>query len=151
MRHEHVRDAEALGRSWAEQKAETLRELPAVDWPDIWEPRPGTELPFAKELSAAERESLLRVAHHEAAERWAELVTAEREIEDAADEEHDQEAEAIQLFEGLRDDLPAGLEARRDGPRVYLEDLATGRETTVTSLEHAWKVVAEWLEHTRPA
>lgn len=140
-----------LGRAWAERRADVLLgSIPPVDWPDVWGAADNGPLPMT-DVDPRDLHTLSLMAEHAAAERWRELLKIHRADEDAEDEEQESEAFAVHLLEQLSSDLPRGLVARRDGERVYIEELATGRETTVDSLAHAWRVVAEWSEHTRPA
>lgn len=139
--------AAEIGRAWAEAKADSLEEMPAMEWPDVWDPVWAGPLPPPEaNASKEEREALLAVANHYASEHWAELLTERRNIEDVEDEEHDDEARALHLLEAIERDLPQWLSAGRDGPRVYVQDTRTGMEMTVRSLEHAWRVVADWEE-----
>jgi len=153
MKREHVDVAEAAGRAWADRKLDRLVDVvPAVHWPDYWRREDDEPLPIAEgEVDAVERDALRRIAEHAAAERWRQFLVQQRFEEDAEDEEQDLEVRAAQLLAVLRPSLPAGLRAQQAGERVYLEEVATGREHTVTTLAHAWRVVAEWLEHTSPA
>lgn len=139
--------ARTAGFGWAEEKAEALQgEVPAVDWPDFWDPEWARTLPFRSgEVGEHDVETLRAIANHAAAERWAELVSERREMEDAADEEIDAEANAVRLFETVQDSLPQGLHLRREGERVCLLD-AAGIERTITSLAQAWHVIDEWKE-----
>lgn len=151
MNREQVEQAEALGRVWAEQRAEALLgTIPPIDWPDLWTPADNRKLSFPQ-CDERELRALTRIAEHEAAERWRELLRVHRADEDAEDEEQALEVDARHLYEALAGDLPVGLVARQSGERVFIEELATGREMTVHSLADAWKVVAEWSEHMRPA
>lgn len=151
MNREQVEQAEALGRVWAEQRAEALLgTIPPIDWPDLWTPADNRKLSFPQ-CDERELRALTRIAEHEAAERWRELLRVHRADEDAEDEEQALEVDARHLYEALAGDLPVGLVARQSGERVVIEELATGREMTVHSLADAWKVVAEWSEHMRPA
>ncbi len=148
MDHQSYERARAVGRTWAEAKADVLRgNIPAGNWPDLWQDKWAGQLPFDEAgLQQRERSALLAAANVAAAKRWAELVEQSRETEDLPEEENDEEADAIQLYEAVRAGLPRGLLAGRDGPRVYLEDTLHGTEHTVTSLEDAWRVVEEWRE-----
>ncbi len=147
MKRESYVRAEAAGRAWAEQKADMLRgNIPAFDWPDLWQERWAGALPFDDSLPSRDRTALLAAANVAAARRWGELVEQNRDSEDVPDEENDEEADAVQLYEAVRAGLPRGLLAGRDGPRVYLEDTLHGTEHTVSSLEDAWRVIEEWRE-----
>lgn len=147
MKREQAELATAAGHSWAERKAGNLDgEVPAIDWADVWRPSWAEALPFSpREIDDHERQALLALANHAAAERWAELVAQHRAQEDYEDEELDEEAEAEKLLETVENDLPQGLVAGRDGARVYLRD-GGGMERTITSLSHAWRVIADWEE-----
>lgn len=138
----------AAGRAWAEQKAEALEEeIPGPAWPDTWNPDWAGPLDLGPgPVDEHVRAGVLAVANHAAAERWRELVRAQRDLEDVEDDEHESEAQALHLLEVLERDLPPGLQVGHDGGRVYLVD-ADGTERTVESLEHAWRVVAEYEEH----
>jgi hypothetical protein len=141
--------AVAAGRSWAELKAETLEagDVPAVAWPDVWDPAWAERLELGPgAVDDRARAAALVVANHAAAERWRELIRDRRDAEDLEDEEHDAEASARRLLGLLRDDLPPGLRADHDGARVFLVD-DDGGERTVQSLEHAFRVIAEYEEH----
>jgi hypothetical protein len=148
MDRESYTQAEVAGRLWAEQKADMLRgNIPAMDWPELWLEKWAGKLPFdASSVAPRDRAALLAAANVAAARRWGELVEQCRESEDVLDEETDEEADAVQLYEAVRAGLPRGLVAGRDGPRVYLEDTLHGTEHTVRSLEDAWRVVEEWRE-----
>lgn len=152
MTEEQAALATAAGRSWAELKAEALRGVVlAQDWPDMWNDADSGPLPFKIEEAEAKDWSGLRaIANHVAHERWRELVSEQRALESADETEADLEPPAIRLEETLSADLPPGLEVSRDGPRVYLRDTSTGMERTVTSLEHAWRVVSDWQEKRTP-
>jgi hypothetical protein len=122
-------------------------EISPHDWPDAWRMEWEQALPFrGPEIEAGERNSVAAIARHAAAERWSELLIEARAGEDVEDDEHDLEAEAERLLSQIGTDLPPGLEARRVGERVVLAD-DEGFERTVQSLEHAWRVVAEFEEH----
>lgn len=139
----------AAGRSWAELKAETLEagDVPALAWPDVWNPAWAPRLELGPgSVDDRARAAALAVANHAAAERWREIVRERRESEDVEDEEHDAEASALRLLSSLRDDLPPGLWADHDGARVFLVD-GEGAERTVRSLDHAFRVIAEYEEH----
>jgi len=144
---EQGRMAAAAGRSWAEQKAERLEgEIPAVDWPDFWQPEWSGKLPFdSSRLDSHGLAALQALANHAAVEQWQELVFARRADEDAEDEEIEMEVDAARLFESVRNSLPDGLRAVRDGERVYLVDYR-GTERTITSLPQAVRVIDEWRE-----
>lgn len=132
------------GRRWAEERADILSgDVPAIDWPDTWEYRSDHDLELPEEADANDAQAYRDAAHHAACERWAELLAEHRGEESVNEEETDAEAEAVKLVEKIRDDLPEGLEAAHDGPRVYLLD-SDGFEMTVTSLEDTWRVVSEW-------
>jgi hypothetical protein len=148
MLRQHVSEAHAVGERWAENRADLLDgDMPAIDWPESWSTDWDGELPEAlASLPRAERELLLSEAHRAAAERWGELVLERRDEEDWVDEEQELEARARALFESVRADLPGGLVAQRDGPRVFLTDENTGEELTITSLPHAWIVIETWRE-----
>lgn len=147
MTREQAELATAAGHSWADRKAEALDgEVPAVDWAEVWLPAWAEALPFAAtEVDDHDHRGLLAIANHAAAERWAELVAQHRAAEDYEDEELDEETQAEKLLEAVQNDLPHGLTADRDGARVYLRD-GGGMERTITSLAHAWRVIAEWEE-----
>lgn len=153
MKHWHVDAAESLGKVWAEKRVDRLMDVvPAIHWPDQWRPEDDEPLPFGpEEVGTREREILRRIAEHAAAERWRELLTRHRFDEDAEDEDQDLLVFANRLLEMIQPGLPEGLIARQAGERVVLEETATGREHTVTSLPNAWRVVAEWLERTSPS
>jgi hypothetical protein len=148
MLRDHVNEAHALGERWARRRADLLDgDLPAMDWPESWSPEWDGELP--KELASlphSERALLLTEAHRAAAEQWGEIVLDKRDDEDWVDEEQDLEAQARALFETLRADVPSGLAVARDGPRVFLTDLNSGEERTITSLGSAWQVLQDWSE-----
>lgn len=148
MNRDSYERAEAAGRSWAETKADMLRgNIPALDWPDLWQEGWAGALPFDESSTAPrDRAALAAAANVAAARRWGELVEQCRESEDVPDEETDEEADAVQLYEAVRAGLPRGLIAGRDGPRVYLEDTLHGTEHTVGSLEDAWRVIEDWRE-----
>lgn len=148
MNREMYKRAEAAGRLWAEHKADLLRgNIPALDWPDLWQEKWAGSPAFDEAgVAPADRAALLAAAHVAASRRWGELVELCRESEDVPDEETDEEAGAVQLYEAVRTELPRGLVAGRDGPRVYLEDTLHGTEHTITSLENAWRVIEEWRE-----
>lgn len=138
--------AAAAGHEWAEEKAEALEgAIRAVDWPETWQAAWGGALPFDAPLDVRATETLLAIANHAASLRWQSLLEARRMAEAAGEEEQDLEANAVRLFEGVRDTLPDGLTAVRDGERVYLLD-ANGMERTITSPEQTFGVVKEWKE-----
>ena len=88
--------------------------------------------------------ALLDRATRAASSRWAEIVEAERELEDSG--APNTETRAVALYDTLRDHVPAGLSVGREGARVYLQDVADAGETTVTSLADAARAVSEWQE-----
>lgn len=147
MNRDQANLAIAAGHSWAERKADTLLgEIPAHDWPDVWEDAWNPKLPFREsEVVAGDVKGLVAIASHAAAERWRELLREHRGEEDVEDEELDTEAEAERLLQAIRRDLPEGLHADREGERVMLLD-RDGFERTVKTLEQAWRIVAEYEE-----
>lgn len=141
-----VAEAMALGHAWAAEKADEYRDrVPAAEWPDFWDDRDDGPLP--RELDAAERERMRRIANRAARERWLELVADQRAAEST--EEDEDEAAAAALESELRASLPEGVTAGRDGSRVYLSETERGMERTVASIEDAWRVVEEWSEGRR--
>ena len=144
--HDRIERARRRGRRWAEDKADILEgNIPAFEWPDVWRAEWDGELPEINgDVPEPARRVLRDEAHHAARDRWLELVIDRRRLEDVSDEEHDEEARAVQLVQALRDDLPQGLRVDHDGPRVFVADIATGTEMTIESLSHAWKVVEGW-------
>lgn len=133
------------GRRWAEERADRLSEIPAVDWPDLWETRMDGPLELPEEVTAVDAPVYRQAAHHAAVERWLELVEEQRQAESFEEEEADAETAAVKLLEALSHDLPEEWTVDRDGPRVYLQD-RYGIENTVHSLEDAWRVLSEWDE-----
>jgi len=153
-RGEAERNASEVGCAWADQKAAVLETGMLPDqWPDVWDPLwiSDTEAAHwassigAETSSLSDFEAFKLTAHHAAGERWAELVDRAREAADEKDAELEAEEAATALVGALRRDLPPGLIVSADGPRVYLLD-DSGMERTVTSVAHAWRVVADWKE-----
>lgn len=77
-----VRNAEgvALGRAWAEEKANALRlRVPVAQWPDFWDDAEHGPLPL--ELTLSERREMQVTANRAARERWLELLADQRSAE----------------------------------------------------------------------
>jgi hypothetical protein len=68
---------------------------------------------------------------------------AERGGEDGGEEG---EAGAVQLYEALRGHVSAGLSVRREGARVYLQDVSDAGETTVAPMAEAARAISDWQE-----
>ena len=73
--------AAELGRSWAEQKADTLDGTPPADWPESWEPAWNGKLVGAL-AGSAKQSALVDIATHAAHERWVEIVEERRDQDD---------------------------------------------------------------------
>jgi hypothetical protein len=141
--------AAALGQALAEDRANALRHaVPAADWPDFWEDAQDVQWPV--ELRGARRLAFEAAAERAAQDRWRELLSEQRAVEDIEEDPHEPTADAAQLEAALRESVPQGTICGRDGSRVYLLDTETGMECTVTSLEGAWRVIEEWGERRRP-
>lgn len=79
-------EAIALGRAWAEQKAEALRETqPSADWPDFWDDADAGALPV--DLEASRLDEMRAAATRAARERWREIVREQRERYSAGDDD----------------------------------------------------------------
>lgn len=79
-------EATALGRAWAEQKAEELRDgASPAEWPDFWDEAENGALP--PDLDAAQLEEMSLAASRAARERWRELVREERAQADLVEEQ----------------------------------------------------------------
>jgi hypothetical protein len=79
-------EAIALGRVWAQEKADELRaRVPVAEWPDFWDDANDGPLPPQISASADLRHAARRAAH----ERWLELLADQRSAE-ANDDEDDQ-------------------------------------------------------------
>jgi hypothetical protein len=147
MRARRLREAVFAGRRWAEEKAAALEGTSSRDWPDAWEIAWGGELhlePRSPKLGPEDLAALLDRATEAARSRWAEIVEAERALEDS--QATDAETRATALCEVLRDHVPSGLSVGREGGRVYLQDVADAGETTVTSFADAARAVSDWQE-----
>lgn len=84
---EEARAAEAiaLGRAWAEEKANELRRRVSVaEWPDFWDDAEQGPLPL--ELTLSERREMRAIANRAARERWLELLADQRAAESVAGE-----------------------------------------------------------------
>ena len=142
-----LRQAVFAGRKWAEAKAAALEGTSPRDWPDTWDAAwsGGLHLaPRSPKLAPEDLARLLDRATDAARRRWAEIVEAERAIED--NQTSDSETRATALYEALRDHVPAGLSVGREGARVYLQDVSDAAETTVTSYAAAARAVSDWQE-----
>jgi hypothetical protein len=134
----------ALGHSWADQKANALRDrIRASDWPDFWEEASNGPLP--RDLAGEQRDVLLASASRAAHERWLELLNEQRSVESTEEDEHELEAAAARFEASLERALPPTISAERDGSQVYLQT-ADGLERTVASLEDVGLVIEEWTE-----
>lgn len=72
--------AVALGRAWAEARAQALREhTPGAQWPDFWSDEACGDLP--DHLEASQRREMAALASRAARDHWHELVSEERAIE----------------------------------------------------------------------
>ena len=140
------KDALASGRRWAEAKADMLAEIPIADWPDEWDPEWNGTLLDSGAVDARTRAGLFDLATHAAAERWEQLVEARRSRDDWRADIEEQEAAAARLHSAILDRLPQGLSASRQGARVFLLDEAEEREIDVTSIEHASRAIADWMQ-----
>jgi hypothetical protein len=73
-------EAIALGRAWAEEKADALRSrVPVAEWPDFWDDAEHGPLPL--ELTLTERREMQVAANRAARERWLELIQDQRSAE----------------------------------------------------------------------
>jgi hypothetical protein len=73
-------EAIALGRAWAEEKANALRSrVPVAEWPDFWDDAEHGPLPL--ELTLTERGQMRVAANRAARERWLELIQDQRSAE----------------------------------------------------------------------
>jgi hypothetical protein len=139
-------EATALGRAWADEKANVLRDrIPAADWPDFWDEADNGQLPL--DIDAEQGGQMLVSANRAAHDRWAELLKEQRSVESTEEDEHALEAAAAQFEASLRGRLPPGITAGRDGSRVYLQNSESGDERSVTSEEDVAMVMEEWTEH----
>jgi len=144
-REDRRAEATALGRAWADEKADALRDdVPAADWPDFWEEASNGPLP--PDLAWEERSDMLVSATRAAQDRWRELRSEQLYAESIEEDGGASEAEAVRLEASLRDGLPRGIRLGRDGCRVHLQNAATDQERSVTSLGDAARVIEEWTE-----
>jgi hypothetical protein len=144
-REDRRAEATALGRAWAEEKANALRDdVPAADWPDFWEEASNGPLPL--ELEWEERSDMLMSATRAAQDRWRELRSEQLLVESIEGDEGESEAAAVRLEASLGEGLPSGITVGRDGSRVHLQNAATDQERSVTSLGDAARVIEEWTE-----
>jgi hypothetical protein len=82
----HQAEAIALGRVWAQEKADQLRaRVPVTQWPDFWDDADDGLLP----PQIGESADLQRAARRAAHERWLELLADQRTAE-ATDDEADE-------------------------------------------------------------
>jgi hypothetical protein len=138
-------EASALGRAWADEKANTLRDrVPAADWPDFWDEASNGQLP--RDIAGEELREMWVSATRAAHDRWAELLNEQRSVESIEEDEHEFEAEAVQFEASLQGSLPPGIATGRDGSRVVLRNSASGEERSVTSEEDVAMVLEEWTE-----
>lgn len=73
-------EAIALGRAWAEEKANSLRaQVSVAQWPDFWDDAEHGPLPL--ELTLTERREMQAAANRAARERWLELLQDQRSAE----------------------------------------------------------------------
>jgi hypothetical protein len=144
-REDRRAEATALGRAWADEKANALRnDVLAADWPDFWDDASNGPLP--PELTREERSEMLVSATRAAQERWRELRSEQLHVESIEEDDGESEAGAVRLEASLGEGLPRGIRVGRDGPRVHLHNAATDQERSVTSLADAARVIEEWTE-----
>jgi len=138
-------EATALGRAWADEKANALRDdVPAADWPDFWDEASNGPLP--DNVAWAERSDMLVSAIRAAQDRWRELRSEQLLVESIEGDDSEGEAAAVRLETSLREGLPPGITVGRDGSRVHLQNAATDQEQSVTSLGDAARVIEDWTE-----
>jgi hypothetical protein len=138
-------EATALGRAWADEKANTLRDrVPAADWPDFWDETSNGQLPL--DIQGEELAEMSVSATRAAHDRWAELLNDQRSVESIEEDDHALEAAAAQFEASLQGSLPPGIATGRDGSRVVLRNGANGEERSVTSEEDVAMVMEEWTE-----
>jgi hypothetical protein len=79
-------EASALGRAWADEKANTLSDqVPAAEWPDFWDEASNGPLPL--DIEGKELGEMLVSATRAAHDRWAELLNEQRLRNSATDGE----------------------------------------------------------------
>lgn len=136
----------AVGRRWAEEKAERLRGIiPAIDWPEEWSRAFDGTFSLPEDVSEVDGTAYRETAHYAAAKRWLELVEQQSDLESLVAEEAEDAVVAVQLLQSVLSQLPRALKAEREGPRVFIQD-EDGAEVDVTTLTQAWRVVADWDE-----
>jgi hypothetical protein len=149
MTMDPIRERQAVfaGRRWAEEKAAALEGTSPHDWPDVWDRQWNEDMPIQPrlpKLTPEELTALIDTAIYAARGRWEELVEWERALDDR--DATDDEAQAVALYEQLREHVPAGLSVGRDGARVYLQDVSDAADMTVRSLADASRAISDWLE-----
>lgn len=144
-REDRRAEAIALGRNWADEQAERLRDsVPGADWPDFWSEADNGPLPLG--LGWEERGEMFVAATRAAQERWRDLRDEQVRVESLEEDEGQAEAAAAELEASLRNGLPSGVTAARDGSGVYLLSSADDQARSVASLKDAVLVLEDLTE-----